>query len=43
LVAVANGLVKVILANGRPILRRGEVLLIDATTLECWRNLEPRR
>jgi hypothetical protein len=41
LVAVANGLVQVILANGRPVLRRGEVPLIDATMLEGWRNLGP--
>jgi transcriptional regulator with XRE-family HTH domain len=41
LVAVANGLVQVILTNGRPVLRRGEVLLIDATTIEGWRNLGP--
>lgn len=41
LVAVANGLVQVVLANGRLVLRRGEVLLIDATTLEGWRNLGP--
>jgi transcriptional regulator with XRE-family HTH domain len=41
LVAVAHGLVQVILANGRPVLRRGEVLLIDATTIEGWRNLGP--
>jgi quercetin dioxygenase-like cupin family protein len=41
LVAVAHGLVPVILANGRLVLRRGEVLLIDATTLEGWRNLGP--
>ncbi|MGH3845319.1 MAG: helix-turn-helix domain-containing protein [Pseudonocardiaceae bacterium] len=41
LVAVAHGLVQIILAHGRPVLRRGEVLLIDATTLEGWRNLGP--
>ena len=41
LVAVANGLVQVILANGRPVLRRGEVLLIEATTVQRWRNLGP--
>lgn len=41
LVAVANGLVQVVLANGRLVLRRGEVLLIDATTIEGWRNLGP--
>jgi transcriptional regulator with XRE-family HTH domain len=39
LVAVANGLVQVVLANGRPVVRRGEVLLIEATTIERWRNL----
>jgi transcriptional regulator with XRE-family HTH domain len=41
LVAVASGLVQVVLANGRPVLRRGEVLLIEATTIEEWRNLGP--
>ena len=41
LVAVANGLVQIVLANGRLVLRRGEVLLIDATTIEGWRNLGP--
>jgi transcriptional regulator with XRE-family HTH domain len=41
LVAVANGLVQVVLANGRLVLRRGEILLIDATTIEGWRNLGP--
>jgi transcriptional regulator with XRE-family HTH domain len=41
LVAVANGLVQVVLANGRPVLRRGEVLLVEATTIERWRNLGP--
>ena len=41
LIAVAHGLVQVILTNSRPVLRRGEVLLIDATTIEGWRNLGP--
>lgn len=41
LVAVANGLVQVVLANGRPVLRRGEVLLVEATTIERWRCLGP--
>jgi transcriptional regulator with XRE-family HTH domain len=41
LVAVANGLVQVVLANGRPVLRRGEVLLVETTTIERWRNLGP--
>jgi transcriptional regulator with XRE-family HTH domain len=39
LVAVASGLVQVVLANGRPVLRRGEVLLVETTTIERWRNL----
>jgi hypothetical protein len=38
---VANGLVQVVLANGRPVLRRGELLLVEATTIEQWRNLAP--
>ena len=41
LVAVADGLVQVVLTNGRPVLRRGEVLLVEATTIERWRNLAP--
>ena len=41
LVAVANGLVQVVLVSGRPVLRRGEVLLVEATTIESWRNLGP--
>ncbi len=40
-VAVASGLVQLALANGRPVLRRGEVLLVEATTIERWRNLGP--
>jgi transcriptional regulator with XRE-family HTH domain len=39
LVAVAAGLVQVVLAHGRPVLRRDEVLLVEATTIEEWRNL----
>ena len=41
LVAVASGLVQVVLANGRPVLRRGEALFVEATTIERWRNLGP--
>ena len=41
LVAVASGLVQVVLASGRPVLRRGEVLLVEATTIASWRNLGP--
>ena len=39
LVAVASGLVQVILSNGRPVVRSGEVLLVETTTVEAWRNL----
>ncbi|MDQ3823360.1 MAG: helix-turn-helix domain-containing protein [Actinomycetota bacterium] len=41
LVAVASGLVQVVLATGRPVLRRGEVLLVEATSIDSWRNLGP--
>jgi transcriptional regulator with XRE-family HTH domain len=41
LVAVGSGLVQVILAHGRPVLRRGEALLVDATSIQAWRNLGP--
>ena len=41
LVAVGEGLVQVVLAHGRPVLRRGEVLLVETTTIESWRNLGP--
>ena len=41
LVAVANGLVQVVLPTGRPVLRRGEAVLIEATAIERWRNLGP--
>jgi transcriptional regulator with XRE-family HTH domain len=39
LVAVASGLVQVILGDGRPVMRAGDVLLIEKTTIEGWRNL----
>jgi hypothetical protein len=39
LVAVANGLVQVILATGRPVLRGGEALLVETATIERWRNV----
>ena len=41
LVAVASGLVQVVLTSGRPVLRHGEVLLVESTTIERWRNLGP--
>jgi transcriptional regulator with XRE-family HTH domain len=39
LVAVASGLVQVLLGTGRPVLRRGEALLVEATQIAGWRNL----
>jgi transcriptional regulator with XRE-family HTH domain len=41
LVAVAGGLVQVVLTTGRPVLRHGEALLVEAATIERWRNLGP--
>lgn len=41
LVVVAAGLVQVVLATGRPVLRRGEAVLVESTTIEAWRNLGP--
>jgi transcriptional regulator with XRE-family HTH domain len=39
LVAVASGLVQVLLSTGRPVLRAGEALLVDDTQISGWRNL----
>jgi transcriptional regulator with XRE-family HTH domain len=39
LVAVASGLVQVLLQTGRPVLRTGETLLLDETPITGWRNL----
>jgi transcriptional regulator with XRE-family HTH domain len=39
LVAVAGGLVQVVLASGRPVLRAGETLLADDEPMTGWRNL----
>jgi transcriptional regulator with XRE-family HTH domain len=39
LVAVASGLVQVLLNTGRPVLRAGEALLVDDTPIFGWRNL----
>ena len=41
LVAVAGGLVQVVLSTGRPVLRRGEVILVESAAIERWRNLGP--
>ncbi|MBX5441690.1 MAG: helix-turn-helix domain-containing protein [Solirubrobacteraceae bacterium] len=39
LVAVAAGLVQVILPTGRPVLRRGETLLAERSGVTGWRNV----
>jgi transcriptional regulator with XRE-family HTH domain len=39
LVAVAAGLVQVILPTGRPLLRQGEVLLVEWSGVTGWRNV----
>jgi transcriptional regulator with XRE-family HTH domain len=39
LVAVAAGLVQVILPTGRPVLRQGEVLLVEWSGVTGWRNV----
>ena len=38
-VAVASGLVQVLLGTGRPVLRTGEALLVEDTPVAGWRNL----
>lgn len=42
LVAVAQGLVQVILPAGRPVLRQGEALIAETSTISGWRNLSER-
>jgi transcriptional regulator with XRE-family HTH domain len=39
LVAVGAGLVQVVLATGRPVLRRGEALLVERGGASAWRNV----
>ena len=39
LVAVAAGLVQVILPTGRPVLRQGEALLVERSGVSGWRNI----
>jgi hypothetical protein len=39
LVAVAVGLVQVILPTGRPVLRQGEALLVEWSGVSGWRNV----
>jgi transcriptional regulator with XRE-family HTH domain len=42
MVAVASGLVQVVLATGRPVLRRGEALLAERSGISSCRNLSDR-
>lgn len=42
LVAVVGGLVQVQLTSGRPVLRQGEALLADRTSIRGWRNIGQR-
>ena len=42
LVAVVAGLVQVLLTSGRPVLRAGEVLLADRSSIAGWRNIGAR-
>jgi transcriptional regulator with XRE-family HTH domain len=42
LVAVVAGLVQVVLSSGRPVLRAGEVLLADRSSIVEWRNIGQR-
>jgi transcriptional regulator with XRE-family HTH domain len=39
LVGVVSGLVQVVLASGRPVLRRGETLLASRRGIDGWRNV----
>jgi transcriptional regulator with XRE-family HTH domain len=39
LVGVVSGLVQVLLASGRPVLRRGETLLASRRGIDAWRNV----
>ena len=42
MVAVATGLVQVVLATGRPVLRAGETLLAERSGISSWRNVGDR-
>jgi transcriptional regulator with XRE-family HTH domain len=39
LVAIAHGLVQVVLETGKPVLRAGEALLVERGAISGWRNL----
>ena len=42
MVAVAQGLVQVMLPTGRPVLRQGEALIAESSSISGWRNLTDR-
>lgn len=42
MIAVAKGLVQVVLATGRPVLRQGEALLAERSGITSCRNLSDR-
>ena len=42
LVAVASGLVQVVLTTGRPVVREGETILVEHSRVISWRNLGDR-
>jgi transcriptional regulator with XRE-family HTH domain len=42
LIAVASGLVQVVLPTGRPVLRQGEVLLAESSGVTSWHNVGER-
>jgi transcriptional regulator with XRE-family HTH domain len=42
LVAVVGGLIQVQLTSGRPVLRQGEALLADRSSIRGWRNIAQR-
>ena len=39
MVAVASGLVQVLLSSGAPVVRQGEALLVEEARISAWRNL----
>jgi transcriptional regulator with XRE-family HTH domain len=41
LLAVGSGLVQIVLTTGRPVVRRGEAVLVESAAIEGWRNLGP--
>ena len=41
-IAVATGLVQIVLTTGRPVLREGEAILVEHSRVTGWRNLGER-